>query len=261
MALVNYAAKDGVAVLELNNPPANSYTHELLRELDDAILKARFDEGVHVLVLRGAGEKFFCAGAHIDLLAKATNEYKRNFVLHGHEVLVRLENTPKLVIAAINGHATGGGLEIALSCDIRIGVEGGSGKLGLPEAALGVLPGMGGTQRLTRVIGKAKAIEMMALASNVGVKEAKDLGVVQHLFPAEGWWDKVMEYAKQFVPPARASKAVGLIKRAVQSGGEASLGEGLALEREVIQQAFESQDAAEGLKAFLEKRKANFAGK
>ena len=259
MALVNYSAKDGVAVLELNNPPANSYTHELLRELDDAILKVRFDEGMHVLVLRGAGEKFFCAGAHIDLLSKATNEYKRNFVLHGHETLVRLENTPKLVIAAINGHATGGGLEIALSCDIRIGMQG-SWKLGLPEAALGVLPGMGGTQRLTRVIGKGKAIELMALATNVGMDEAKALGIRQHVFPAEGWSDKVMEYARQFVPPARASKAVGLIKRAVQSGGEASLGEGLALEREVIQQAFESQDAAEGLKAFLEKRKANFKG-
>ncbi len=259
MALVNYSAKDGVAVLELNNPPANSYTHELLRELDDAILKARFDEGVHVFVLRGAGEKFFCAGAHIDLLAKATNEYKRNFILHGHETLVRLENTPKLVIAAINGHATGGGLEIALSCDIRIGMKG-PGKLGLPESNLGVLPGMGGTQRLTRVIGKGKAIEMMALAENVGMEDALKLGILQHLFDAEGWWEKVMEYARKFVPPARASKAVGLIKRAAQSGAEASLAEGLAIEREVAQQVFESQDSAEGLKAFLEKRKANFKG-
>ena len=260
MALVNYSTKDGVAVLEMNNPPANSYTHDMLREFDDAILKARFDESVHVLVVRGVGEKFFCAGAHIDLLAKATLEYKRNFVLHGHETLVRLENTPKLVVAAINGHATGGGLEIALSCDIRIGMEG-SGKLGLPEAAIGVLPGMGGTQRLTRVVGKAKAIEMMALASNVSMDDAKGLGILQHVWPAEGWWDKVMEYARQFVPPARASKSVGLIKRAAQSGSESSLAEGLAIEREVAQQAFESQDAAEGLKAFLEKRKPNFAGK
>lgn len=259
MGLVNSTAKDGVAVLELNNPPANSYTHELLRELDAAILHARFDESIHVLVLRGAGDRFFCAGAHIDLLAKATNEYKRNFVLHGHETLVRLENTPKLVIAAINGHATGGGLEIALSCDIRIGLQG-SGKLGLPESALGVLPGMGGTQRLTRVIGKGKAIEMMALAQNVSMDDALKLGLLQHVWPAEGWWDQVLEYARQFVPPARASKAVGLIKRAAQSGAEASLGEGLALEREIVQQAFESQDAAEGLKAFLEKRKPTFKG-
>lgn len=259
MALVNYAAKDGVAVVELNNPPANSYTHELLRELDEAILKARFDESVHVLVLRGAGEKFFCAGAHIDLLAKATNEYKRNFILHGHETLVRLENTPKLIVAAVNGHATGGGLEIALSCDIRIGMAG-SGKLGLPESNLGVLPGMGGTQRLPRVVGKAKAIELMVLATTVGMDEAKALGILQHVFPAEGWWDKVMEYARQLVPPARASRATGLIKRAAQSGAESSLGEGLALEREAAQQVFESQDAVEGLKAFLEKRKASFKG-
>ncbi len=259
MALVNYTAKDGVAVLELSNPPANSYTHEMLRELDEAILKARFDEGVHVLVLRGAGEKFFCAGAHIDLLSKATSEYKRSFVLHGHETLVRLTNTPKLVIAAINGHATGGGLEIALSCDVRIGVEG-VGKLGLPESALGVMPGMGGTQRLTRVIGTGKAIEMMALAETVGMDEALRLGLLQHLWPAEGWWDRVLDHARKFVPPARASKVVGLIKRAAQSGAEASLGEGLALEREMIQQAFESRDAAEGLRAFLEKRKANFTG-
>lgn len=259
MALVNYSTKDGVAILELNNPPANSYNHELLRELDEGILKARFDQGVHVLVLRGAGERFFCAGADINVLAKETVEYKRNFVLHGHETLVRLENTPKLVIAAVNGHATGGGLEIALSCDIRIGVEG-SGKLGLPEAALGVLPGMGGTQRLTRVVGKGKAIEMMALAQTVGMEEGLKLGILQHLWPAEGWWDKVLEYARQFVPPARASKSVGLIKRAAQSGAEASLAEGLALEREVAQQAFESQDSLEGLKAFQEKRKPTFKG-
>lgn len=259
MALVNYSIGGGLATVELSNPPANSYTHEMMVELDAAILRARFDEQVHVIVIRGAGEKFFCAGAHIDLLAMATADYKRNFVLHGQETLLRLENTPKLVVAAINGHCTGGGLEIALACDIRVGIAGGA-KLGLPESNLGVIPGMGGTQRLTRVLGKGLAIEMMALGKTLGVDEAKALGLLQQVFPADGWWAKVGEYAAQFVPPNRASRAVGLLKRAAQSGSEAALAEGLALEREAVQQTFLSEDASEGLKAFLEKRKPAFRG-
>src|SRR5262244_3501875 len=120
MALVDYRVQDGIAILELNNPPANAYTLESLKQLDESIVKARFDSGVHVLVLRGAGEKFFSAGADINMLSKESNEFRNQFALYGHETLSRLENTPKLVIAAINGHCVGGGLEIAMACDIRI---------------------------------------------------------------------------------------------------------------------------------------------
>ena len=153
MALVEYRTQDGIAILELNNPPANAYTLESLKELDQAILKARFDSGVHAIVIRGAGEKFFSAGADINMLSKESNEFRNLFALYGHETLMRLENTPKLVIAAINGHCVGGGLEIAMACDLRIAKKN-AGRMGLAEVNLGVIPGMGGTQRLPRLVGK-----------------------------------------------------------------------------------------------------------
>ncbi|MGE5047249.1 MAG: enoyl-CoA hydratase/isomerase family protein, partial [Deltaproteobacteria bacterium] len=159
MALVNASKHDGVIVLELNAPPANTYSYEMMRELDAHILDARFDAAVHVIVVTGAGEKFFCAGADIGMLEKADPYFKYNFCLHANETLCRLEQTPKLVIAAINGHCVGGGLEVALACDLRI-ARANAGKVGLPEVSLGVLPGTGGTQRLARALGRSKAIEL-----------------------------------------------------------------------------------------------------
>ena len=144
--LVDYTVKNGVGTIELIDPPANTYTYEMMRDLDDAILKARFDETVHVIVIRGAGEKFFCAGANINMLKTVNPTFKYFFCLHANETLNRLEHTPKLVIAALNGHTVGGGLEIAMAADLRIARKG-AGKLGLPEVTLGVLPGTGGTQR------------------------------------------------------------------------------------------------------------------
>src|SRR2546430_12385840 len=143
MALVEYRVKEGIAILELNNPPANAYTLESLKQLDEAIVKARFDSSVHVLVLRGAGDKFFSAGADINMLSKESNEFRNQFALYGHETLSRLENTPKLVIAAINGHCVGGGLEIAMACDIRIAKKK-PGRTGTAEGNLGAIPGMAG---------------------------------------------------------------------------------------------------------------------
>src|SRR6266702_1682477 len=151
--LINYTAEQGIGSLELNDPPANTYTYEMMQQLDAAILKARMDASVHVLILRGAGEKFFSAGANIKMLASVTPEFKYYFCLHANETLNRLEQTPKLVIAALNGHTVGGGLEIATAADIRIALQG-AGKVGLPEVTLGVLPGTGGTQRLSRIVGK-----------------------------------------------------------------------------------------------------------
>src|SRR5437660_7219577 len=155
-----YGVRDGVATIELNDPPANTYSYEMMREIDAAVLDARMDRAVHVLVLRGAGEKFFCAGANIGMLKEADPEFKYYFCLHANETLNRLEQTPKLVIAALNGHTVGGGLEIAMAADLRIARKGG-GKCGLPEVTLGVLPGTGGTNRLCRIVGKSKAIELM----------------------------------------------------------------------------------------------------
>ena len=153
--LVNYGVHGGVALIEMCDPPANTYTYEMNRQLDEAILKARMDNDVHVLVLTGAGDKFFSAGANIKMLASVDPTFKYYFCLHANEMLLRLEHTPKLVIAAINGHCVGGGLEIAMAADIRIARKE-AGKMGLPEVNLGVLPGTGGTQRLSRMVGKVK---------------------------------------------------------------------------------------------------------
>jgi len=235
----------------------------MMRDLDEAILQARFDEAVHVIVIRGAGEKFFCAGADIGMLKSVTPQFKYYFCLHANETLNRLEQTPKLTIAALNGHTVGGGLEVAMACDLRIARQG-AGKVGLPEVNLGVLPGTGGTQRLVRLVGKAAAIELMATGRLFEFEEAQARGLVNDVIEADSadaFLDRVKERAREFTPPGRASKAVGLIKRAVQSGAESSLAEGLALERELQQQLFESEDAKEGLSAHVEKRKPSFKGR
>src|SRR6266850_795608 len=209
--LIDYRVEDGLAIIELNDPPANTYTFEMMHQLDEAILKARFDDGVHVMLLRGHGEKFFSAGANIAMLNKVTPRFKYFF--------------------------------------------------GLPEVNLGVLPGTGGTQRLARLVGKSLAIEMMVKGETFSFDRAKELGMVNEIFPADGYWEAVLLYAKQFCPPHKASKAVGLIKRAVQSGAEVPFESALAIERELQQQLFQSEDAKEGIAAYNEKRVADFKGK
>ncbi len=260
--LIRYAAEDGVAVFTIDDPPANTYTYEMMRDLDDAILRARFDENVHVVVIRGAGDRFFSAGANIKMLQTSDPYFKYFFCLHANETLTRLEHTPKLVIGALNGHTVGGGLEIALACDIRIARRD-AGKIGLPEVNLGVLPGTGGTQRLGRLLGKPKAIELMAEGRTFGFEEALELGLVNKVFEGddEAFHAQVMEYARQFTPPHKASRAVGRIKRSVCSGVEVPFSEGLAIERELQQLLFQGDDAREGLAAYVERRAPEFAGR
>jgi enoyl-CoA hydratase len=258
--LIHYAVKAGVAVIELDDPPANTYGYEMMQQLDSAILRARTDETAHVILLCGKGDKFFCAGASISMLTKADPTFKYYFCLHANETLCRLEQTPKLVIAALNGHTVGGGLEIALACDIRIAKKDG-GKIGLPEVNLGVLPGTGGTQRLARLLGRARALELMVTGRTFDFEEALELGLIHHIYARETFWEDVMGYARQFCPPNKASGAVGRIKRAVITGSEVGFNEALAFERELQQLLFTSEDAKEGLKAYIEKRQPEFKGK
>jgi enoyl-CoA hydratase len=257
---VRYEAKGGIAWITLCDPPANTYSYAMMRELDAAILDARMDDAVHVLVLRGDGDKFFCAGADIKMLTEAKPGFKYYFCLHANETLNRLEQTAKPVIAALNGHCVGGGLEIALAADLRVAKRGG-GKIGLPEVTLGVLPGTGGTQRLARALGRAKSFELMATGKTFGFEEAHALGLVNEIFDAATFDANVADYAAQFLPPGRAAKAVGHIKRAVVSGLEAGFHEGLAIERELQQRLFESDDAREGLAAYVERRPPKFSGR
>jgi enoyl-CoA hydratase/carnithine racemase len=260
---IDYAVQDGIALITLNDPPANLYSYEMMQQLDRAILDARMDDAAQVIVITGNGEKFFCAGADIKMLSDVTPAFKYYFCLHANETLSRLEQTPKLVIAAINGHCVGGGLEVAMAADIRIARKGG-GKLGLPEVSLGVLPGTGGTQRLVRIVGKSKAIELMATAELFDFERGVELGILNRVFEAETleqFAQKVRDYALQFTTPKKAAHAVGRIKRAVQTGAETSFETGLALERELQQQLFQSEDAKEGLAAYVEKRPPEFKGR
>ncbi|HLG20556.1 MAG TPA: enoyl-CoA hydratase-related protein [Bdellovibrionota bacterium] len=258
-ALVNTRKDGGVTIVEMNDPPANTYTHEMMIELDKAILEFRMDDEAHVMLLTGHGEKFFSAGANIKMLSDVTPTFKYYFCLHANETLNRLEHTPKLTIAALNGHTVGGGLEIAMACDLRIAKKGG-GKIGLPEITLGVLPGTGGTQRLSRIVGKSKAIEMMISGQNMEFEEAMKLGIVNSVYENDGFLDRVVAYGKQYCPPNKASKAVGRIKRSVQSGWEIPFESALTLERELQQQLFQSDDAKEGLNAYIQKRTPRFKG-
>ena len=287
--LVHYEVKERVAYFTLCAPPANTYTHEMMRQLDEATLKARFDESVDVIVLSGTGDRFFCAGADIQMLQQSDPTFKYYFCLHANETLNRLEQTPKLVISALNGHCVGGGLEIAMAADLRI-AKLGAGKIGLPEVSLGVLPGTGGTQRLGRLIGKSRAIELMVTGRLMSFGDAAKIGIVNEVFAPEltldnvadlvkgvakkvfdsdadvsaysndAFMEQVHAYARQFCIPTRAAKAVGRIKRAVQSGVEVPFESGLAMEREMQQLLFQSADAREGLAAYNERRTPEFSG-
>lgn len=261
--LVEYHVNSGIALITLTDPPANTYSYQMMQQLDAQILEARMDENVQVIVITGSGEKFFCAGANIQMLSEVTPEYKYYFCLHANETLCRLEQTPKLVIAAINGHCVGGGLEVAMAADLRI-TRRGAGKMGLPEVSLGVLPGTGGTQRLSRIVGKSRAIELMATGELFDFEKGQTLGLVNRIVDAKDAADfmkHVIDYARQFTTPNKAPRAVGSIKRAVQTGAEIPFESALALERELQQQLFQSEDAKEGLDAYVSKRKPEFKGK
>ena len=273
---VLYERRGGVALLTLNDENLNGYTYKMFKDLDDRILAARFDPQIEVIVITGSQEHF-CAGANINMLEQADPTSKYYFCLHANETLSRLEQTPKLVIAAINGHCVGGGFEIALACDLRFARNGG-GRLGLPEVNLGVLPGTGGTQRLSRLIGSSRALKLMVDGQTFGTDEAEKLGLIHGVLgetevreikgrnrtvPAltrETFIDEVIEIANGYCSPKKASLAIGHIKRAVQTGAELPLEAGLTLERELQAKLFASDDAQEGLSAFVEKRTPEFRG-
>jgi enoyl-CoA hydratase/carnithine racemase len=260
---VTWQSGAGVALLTLTNPPANGYSYEMMRDLDEAVLRARFDDDVHVIVIAGQGEKFFCAGADIGMLKRVTPGFKYNFCLHANETLLRLEHTPKLVIAALGGHTVGGGLEVALACDIRI-ARTGRGKCGLPEVKLGVLPGTGGTQRLARILGRSRSIELMISGRLLNWDQALELGLVSQVLDAASdadFVDQVLAYAAQYTPPGKASAVVGHIKRSVLGGIDLPLESGLALERELQAKLFLGDDAKEGIASFLNKTDPTFTGR
>jgi enoyl-CoA hydratase len=248
---------DHVGYIEIQKPKANTYDLTMMGELDQAIEELRFDDAARALVLTSKLSGFFSAGADIEMLKKSAPDYKAMFCLHCQETLDKFAKTPKIVIAGINGHCVGGGLEIALSCDLRMMAKD-SGKIGLPEVTLGVLPGTGGTQRLPRLVGASRALDLMITGRLLTPDEALAIGLVNYVYPKESFPNDLHGYAKTLADGP--SRAVSLIKRSVLEGIELPLTGGLALERELQNRLFITDDAKEGISAFVEKRKATFKG-
>ena len=254
---VTFSAQDGIGTITLDKPPANSYDLEYVQELGEAVQAAAADDDVKVVIVRSASEKFFSAGADIKAFQAGPHERNMEMIEASHETLSSIARIPKVFIAEVNGHALGGGLEIPLACDLRFAAEG-DYRLGTPEATLGLLPGNGGTQRLPRLIGRSRALDLMITGRTLTPAEAHKLGIVDALFPADQLHEQTLEYAHKLA--SGATKAIGNIKLAVNQGIDDGLEQGLALERELVEQLFLSTDGREGVSAFAEKRPAVFTG-
>ncbi|MDR7413787.1 MAG: enoyl-CoA hydratase-related protein [Armatimonadota bacterium] len=254
---VEFSREGGLGYVTLNRPPANSYDFGFIEELDRAIQRAEADPEVRVVVVRSALERFFSAGADVRAFSENPPDRNMELVRYAHRVLGRIAQVPKVFIAQIGGHALGGGLEIALACDLRFGARG-EYRVGLPEVTLGLLPGNGGTQRLPRLVGWSRALDLMVTGRTLTAEEAHAYGILDRLVPAERLAEETAEYARKLA--SGAVRAVGAIKLAVRLGVDRPLEDGLRLERELVDGLFRSEDAQEGIRAFLEKRAPLFRG-
>src|SRR5216117_2219417 len=247
---VRLEKQDSIGHIVLDRPPANSYDKTFMEELEAAIDEAARDDAVKAILLRSAGEKFFSAGADVSVFARSGLDEQNAFVVCANEAMGKFESIPKVVVAAINGHCLGGGLEMALCCDFRIAAEG-PYRIGLPEVTLGLLPGTGGTQRLPRLIGRQKALDLMLRGTTLSPQEALAAGIVDELVPAGELLDRALERARAYA--TGPTYAIGQIKLAAVRGTGMTLSEGLALERQALLRVFGSEDAREGVTAFVEK--------
>jgi enoyl-CoA hydratase len=248
-----------LAYIRLNKPKLNLYDQQFIADLNAAIDEIRFNDEIRVVIVASDLEKVFSAGADIHMLKASDPSFKSSFCLGAQETLAKIERTPKIFLAALHGHTVGGGLEIALATDIRFASDSPSVQIGLPEVKLGVLPGTGGTQRLSRLLGKSRALDLMITGRLLTPREALEIGLVNYLYPAEQLMEKVEEYARTLL--SGATKAIGLIKQAVVQGTEVHLDAGFFMERELQNRLFTSHDAQEGLQAFIDKRQPEFNGK
>ncbi|HEY6890365.1 MAG TPA: enoyl-CoA hydratase/isomerase family protein [Solirubrobacter sp.] len=254
---VGFTSEGAIGFITLDKPPANSYDFDFMEEMGAAVDAAAADDAVKVVIVRSASKKFFCAGADIKAFLANDTAGNMKMINRGHEALAAIARVPKVFIAQIDGHALGGGLEITLACDLRFGARG-RYKLGVPEVTLGLLPGNGGTQRLPRIIGVPKALDLMVTGRAISPGEAHALGILNRLFAPADLEQKTLEYAQALAGGATA--AIGEIKLTTYAGSEMPIADALARERAGIERLFGTADATEGLSAFAEKRKAEFSG-
>jgi enoyl-CoA hydratase/carnithine racemase len=254
---VDFREEDGLGFITLDKPPANSYDRAFMEELAAAIEAAASSEAAKVVVVRSGSSRFFSAGADVKAFTQNAKDVNMEMIELAHRALARIAEIPKVFIAQIDGHALGGGLEIALACDLRFGARG-AYKLGVPEVTLGLLPGNGGTQRLPRLIGASRALELMVTGRTLSPGEAHAYGILNRLLAARELESETRAYAQRL--SEGATRAIGEIKLAVYEGLDRPLREGLEGERRRIAELFDSQDAAEGMGAFLEKRKPEYTG-
>ena len=256
---VRLEREGAVGIMVLDRPPANTYDYNFLRELGSAVDDARYDDGLRSMVVTSASERFFSAGADVTAFQAGSANQRAMTALLAHEVFRKFENTPMVFVAAIAGHALGGGLELALACDLRYAARG-SYRLGLPEVNLGLFPGSGGTQRLPRLVGLSRGIDLIVKARTLLPEEAKELGIVDQLYDdSASCRAAAIEYCASLA--AGPAEAIGRAKVVTSLGYGAPLDLGLALEREAISRVFVSEDAQEGITAFGEKRQADFKGR
>ena len=244
-----------VCILKLNRPPANAHNFAMIRELEGIVTEIRYDSAVKAVVLASASDRFFSAGADIDEIREKPGEYIGLLSQTSKEMMMKIRATPKVFIAAVNGHCMGGGLELALTCDVRFAGKG-NWKVGLPEVNLGLIPGEGGTQLAGRIMGPSKALLYMVTGEAFGPEKALELGLFDELVES----DQVMARALQFAHQCAEgpNKAIGFMKLALTEGLELPIYEAFAYERHLQNQLFETPDCKEGVAAFTEKRKPQF---
>lgn len=254
---VSLTTDSGIGTITLDKPPANSYDLEYVQELLGSVQEAAADDDVKAVIVRSGSEKFFSTGADVKAFQAGPHERNMEMIRTSHETLASIAHIPKIFVAEINGHALGGGLEIALACDLRFAADG-EYRLGTPEVTLGLLPGNGGTQRLPRLIGKSRALDLMITGRTLAPLEAYELRIVDALFSADRLQEKTLAYAQKLA--SGATKAIGNIKLAVNEGSHDGLEQGLKRERELVEELFLSKDGQEGVAAFTEKRQPVFRG-
>ena len=251
MAFVTLEQKGNIGLITMNRPEAlNALNDQVIRELDAVLDEVEAREDIYVAVLTGAGRSFV-AGADIGQMSELTAAQAKAFGALGNRVFLKLEQLTKPTIAAVNGFALGGGCELAMACDIRLASE--KAKFGQPETGLGITPGFGGTQRLPRIVGSARAMELILTARNISAAEALEMGLVSHVYPPEELMDKAMELAQAIA--ANAQVAVRQSKAAIRRGLQTDMATGVAYESEAFALCFATEDQKDAMKAFLNKEK------